>query len=164
MFGQSRMRMGAICALALIASQMQCAARGSSSNKRPWAPEYIDSLPPDIRRGIVVREAACGNKAAAGHYFSVLIVASGLQFQSLHFEDFVCANRASVCNANGCLHEAYVESGGRHRLVFRARARDVRLTNEGGVAGLEVNYGVSNQFFRWDRTRFVPAAAASRPR
>ena len=96
--------------------------------------------------------------------FSVSIVAGGLQFTSLHFEEFACTNRASLCNAHGCLHEVYLEAGGRHRLVFSARARDVRLSNDGGVAGIEVNYGASNQFFRWDRTRFVPAAAMSRPR
>lgn len=161
---QSLICMGAICAFSLLASQLQCAARGSSSNERPWAAEHIDSLPPDIRHGIAAREAACGNKAAAGHYFSVSILVGGLHFTSLHFEEFACANRASLCNAHGCLHEVYLESGGRHRLVFSARAWDVRLSNDGGVAGIEVNYGASNQFFRWDRTRFVPAAAMSRPR
>lgn len=164
MSGKSSMRIGAICVVGLIGSQVQCEALGSSSNERPWAAEHIESLPPDIRHRIAAREAACGNRAAAGHYFSLSIVAGGLQFRSLHFEDFACANRVSICDARGCLHEVYLKSGGRYRLVLSARARDVKLTNEGGVAGLEVNYGVSNQLFRWDRTRFVPAAAASRPR
>ena len=104
---------GAICALGLIASHSQCTARGSSSNERPWAAEHVDNLPPDIPRAVAAREAAGGNKAAAGHYFSVSIVAGGLRFRSLHFEDFACSNRASVCNAHGCLHEVYLESGGR---------------------------------------------------
>jgi hypothetical protein len=148
----------AICAIGLFASQMECAARGSSSNERPWAPEHIDNLPPDIRRAVTAREATCGNKAAAAHYFSVSIVAGGLRFTSLHFEDFACFNRASVCNAQGCLHEVYLESRGRHRLVFNAHARDLKMT-DGTAAGIEVNQGTSNQFFRWNGSRFVPASA-----
>ena len=158
MFGQSRMLIGAICAMGLLASQMQCAARGSSSSERPWAAEHIDNLPPDIRRRIAARETACGNQAAAGHYFSVSIVAGGLRFRSLHFEEFACVNRASLCNARGCLHEVYLESGGRHRLVFSARAHDLKMI-DGAAAGIEVNYGTSNQLFRWNGTRFVPASA-----
>jgi hypothetical protein len=57
----------------------------------------------------------------------------------LHFEDFACANRTAVCNGGGCLHEVYLESGDRHRLVFSARAWEVRLTNESGVVGIEVS-------------------------
>ena len=82
---------------------------------------------------------------------------------SLHFEDFVCANRAAVCNAGECLHEVYLESGGRHRLVFSVHARDLKMT-DGAAAGIEVNHGTSNQFFRWNGARFVPASATSRSR
>lgn len=142
----------------------QASARGSMATERPWASEHIEGLPADIRRGIVARERACGNAAAAAHYFSVSIEAGGQRFVSLHFEEFVCANRGAVCNAAGCLHEVYLESGGRHRLVFSARARDVRLTKEGGGAGIEVNYGASNLLFRWNGARFVPASATSRSR
>ncbi|MBX9650255.1 MAG: hypothetical protein K2X57_24740 [Xanthobacteraceae bacterium] len=142
----------------------QALARGSMATERPWASEHIEGLPADIRRAVVARERACGNAAAAAHYFSVSIEAGGQRFVSLHFEEFVCANRGAVCNAAGCLHEVYLESGGRHRLVFSARARDVRLSKDGGVAGIEVNYGASSQFFRWNGTRFVPGLATSRSR
>ena len=138
----------------------QCAARGSSSSERPWAAEHVDNLPPDIRRAVATREAACGNKAAAGHYFSVSIVAGGLRFRSLHFEDFACANRASICNAQGCLHEVYLESRGRNRLVFSVRASDLKMT-DGAGAGIEVNYGTSSQFYRWNGARFAPASVRS---
>lgn len=138
-------------------------SRSSMAAERPHAAEHIERLPADLRRGIVARERACGNRAAAGHYFSVSIVAGGLRFISLHFEEFVCANRASVCNASGCLHEVYLESGGRHRLVFSVRARDVKMT-DGDAAGIEVNFGTSHRFFKWNGARFVPASAASRSR
>lgn len=147
---------GALFLAGLLASG-QAQARGSMATERPWASEHIEGLPADIRRGIVARERACGNAAAAGHYFSVSIEAGGLRFVSLHFEDFACTNRAAVCNGGGCLHEVYLESGGRHRLVFSARARDVRLTNDGGVVGIEVSHGASKKSFRWNGRSFAPA-------
>lgn len=132
-------------------------AGGSMATERPWASEHIEALPADIRRGIVARERACGNAAAAGHYFSVSIEAGGRRFLSLHFEDFACTNRAALCNGGGCLHEVYLESWGRHRLVFSARARDVRLTNDGGAAGIEVTQGASKKLFRWNGRSFAPS-------
>jgi very-short-patch-repair endonuclease len=136
-------------------------SRGSTATERPHAAEHIEGLSADLRRGIASRERACGNTAAAGHYFSVSIEAGGQRFVSLHFEDFVCTNRAAICNVDGCLHEIYLESRGRHRLVFSVRARDVKMT-DGGGAGLEVNYGTSNKFFRWNGARFVPAGSLAR--
>ena len=138
-------------------------SRGSMASERPHAAEHIEGLPADLRRGIAARERACGNTAAAGHYFSVSIEAGGQRFVSLHFEDFVCTNRTAICNDNDCLHEVYIESGGRHWLVFSVRARDVKMT-DGAAAGIEVNYGASNRFFKWNGARFVPASATSKSR
>ena len=142
--------------LGLLLASGQSSARGGFATENPWASEHIEGLPADLRRGILARARACGNAAAAAHYFSVSIEAGGQRFVSLHFEDFYCANRATVCNG-GCLHEVYLESGGRHRLVFSARARDTRLTNDGGIAGIEVVHGASKKSFRWNGRRFVPA-------
>lgn len=147
-------------ALLLLGSLLTCGqstARGSFATENPWASEHIEGLPADIRRGIFARESACGSAAAAGHYFSVSIEAGGLRFVSLHFEDFACANRAAVCNGGGCLHEVYLESRGRHRLVFSVRARDLRMFEDGGAVGLMVTGGKSDRFFRWDGHRFVAA-------
>lgn len=135
----------------------QASARSGMAAERPWASEHIEGLPADIRRRIVALERACGNAAAAAHYFSASIEPGGQRFVSLHFEDFACANRAAVCNGGGCLHEVYLESGDRHRLVFSARAWEVRLTNESGVVGIEVSQGGSNKLFRWNGRSFAPA-------
>jgi hypothetical protein len=132
-------------------------ARGGVATERPQAVEHIEGLSADLRRGIGARERACGNAAAASHYFSVSIQAGGLRFVSLHFEDFVCTNRAAICNDDGCLHEIYLESRGRHRLVFSARAREVRLTNDGGIAGIVVTQGSSRKLFRWNGRSFALA-------
>jgi hypothetical protein len=142
----------------LLGSLLACGpatARGSFVTENPWASEHIEGLPRDIRRGIVGRAHACGSTAAATHYFSVSIEVGGRRFVSLHFEDFGCANRA-VFNG-GCLHEVYLESGGRHRLVFSTRAR-LRMFNDGGALGFEVTGGPSAGRYRWQGGRFVRSA------
>jgi len=147
---------GAICLLAaLIDMQAVTAARGSFASENSLAAEHVDALPADIKRAVAIRARACGNKAAAAHYFSVSIEAGGRRFVSLHFEDFVCANRAAVCAADRCLHEVYLESHGRYRVVFSTHASDLKLIND-GAAGIEVTDGTSRQLFRWNGRRFSP--------
>jgi|LNFM01.1.fsa_nt_gb hypothetical protein len=113
-------------------------SRGVMATERPWAPEHVEGLPPDIRRDVEEHARTCGNRPAAGHYFSVSIEGSGLRFWAQHFEDFACERRASVCRPEGCLHEIFADDGRRQRHVFSIYARDIKLTNEGGIAGLEV--------------------------
>jgi len=130
-------------------------ARSARGGEDPWAAEHIEGLPEDIRRDVRGHAKACGNAAAAAHYFSVSIEASGVRFRAQHFEDFSCANRAVVCHAEGCLHEVFLDNGKRQRLVFSIYARDVRLTNYGGVAGIEVVQDAGKRSFRWNGQRFV---------
>lgn len=149
---------GVICLLAIMpCDQKSSAAWASFATEKPWASEHITKLPPDIRREVAKREQACGNKAAAAHYFAVSIEAQGQRFISLHFEDFACVNRPALCNQAGCLHEIYTRSPGSHRKVFSNYALDVKMTNNDGIAGLEVNNGAAIEFFRWNGRTFVPA-------
>ena len=134
----------------------QALARSGMATERPWASEHIEGLPVDIRRRIVALERVCGNAAAAAHYFAVSIEAGGRRFVSLHFEEFACGNRAAVCNGNGCLHEIYAESRGRYRIVFSRKALDVRMTNAGGIAGLEVSQLDTSETYRWNGRGFTP--------
>lgn len=131
-------------------------ARASMATENPWAPEHVRALPPDIQWEVVQRAQACGDRPAAQHYFSVSIEAEGLRFLSLHFEDFACTNRTSLCNGGGCLHQVYLKTGSRHRLIFSARAREVKLTNEDGVAGMEVSMGTFRKLYRWNGRSFFP--------
>ncbi len=133
----------------------QAWSRGGLATERPWAPEHIEGLPPDIRKDVEGHAKACGNRAAAGHYFSVSIEASGLRFRAQHFEDFACERRASVCRPNGCLHEVFVDDGKRQRHVFSVYARDIKLTNDGGIAGIEVFDDGGVRWFVWNGRRFV---------
>ena len=132
------------------------AAKGGFAGENPWAAEHIDALPNDIRRQISKYEQLCGSKALAGHYFAVSIEAGNHKFVSLHFEEFACGKRAAVCNADGCLHEVFVESRGGHRLVFNAYARDVKLSNDQGVVGLRIEKGTSTFLLKWNGRSFLP--------
>jgi hypothetical protein len=35
----------------------------------------------------------------------------------LHFERLRCGDRAALCTQAGCLHQVYVSTGGRYRLL-----------------------------------------------
>lgn len=104
-----------------------------------FAAEHIEALPPEIQRKLSARARACGNKAAAAHYFSVSIGTNGQHFISLHFEDFACQNRTTICRGGLCLHEVYLQSRAGPRLVFSAHARDLKMVDDDDTIGLEVS-------------------------
>lgn len=139
-------------------------SRGGLASERPWAASHVEGLPSDIRRHVQGFVRACGNAAAAAHYFGTSMEASGRRFYAQHFEDFACARRAVVCRPGGCLHEVFVSDGNRQRLVFSSFARDIKLTNDGGIAGLEVIHDGAGQAFVWNGRRFVPAQKRQRDR
>lgn len=127
-------------------------ARGGFASENPFAAEHIEALPPEIQRKLSARARACGNKAAAAHYFSVTI---GEHFLSLHFEEFACRERTTVCEGDLCLHEVYLKSRGRHRLVFSVHARDLKMVEDDGTIGLEVTGGSSRGRYQWSGGRFL---------
>jgi hypothetical protein len=141
--------------LSLVAAVGAAEGRGSIASERPYAAEHIDLLPSDIRQGLGRLERQCGGKAAATHYFSTTIEAGGLQFRSLHFENFACERREAICRAERCLHEVYLERGGRSRRVFSAYVDDMKLINAGGTVGLELEGG-RPAILRWNGRTFAP--------
>ncbi|MDD1528947.1 hypothetical protein C7U92_16270 [Bradyrhizobium sp. WBOS7] len=141
--------------LSLIAAIGAAEGRGSIASERPYAAEHIDLLPVDIRHGLARLERPCGGKAAATHYFSTTIDAGGLHFRSLHFEDFACERREAICRAERCLHEVYLERGGRSRRVFSAYVDDMKLINAGGTVALELEGG-RPAILRWNGRTFAP--------
>ncbi|MGT2440850.1 hypothetical protein ACU4GH_39360 [Bradyrhizobium betae] len=147
--------------LALVATVSAAEGRSSIASERPYAAEHIDLLPSDIRRGLSRLEHICGGKAAATHYFSTTIEAGGLHFRSLHFENFACERREAVCRVDRCLHEIYLEQDGHSRRVFSAYVEDVKLTNYGGTAGLEVAGG-GPPILRWNGRTFVPVRSSGK--
>ena len=127
-------------------------------NREPWAAEHIEGLPSNMRSA--VRARACGNKAAAVHYFSVSIATAGARFVSLHFEDFACTNRAAISDDGLYLHQLYLDLRGRQRLVFSTRASDLRMFNDGDTVGIEVIGGPSVGRYRWQGDHFVRSAVS----
>lgn len=154
MFGL-KSTMSALLLVGSLSATSAAYARGGFASENPLAAEHIEALPPQIQRKLSARARACGNKAAAAHYFSVTIGTKGQRFISLHFEDFVCQNRATVCQGDLCLHEVYLESRGRHRLVFSVHARDLKMVDDDNTIGLEVNGGFLRGRYRWSGGRFV---------
>lgn len=147
---------GTLLVACSIAAQSSAVARGSLATENPFAAEHIDALPSDIRRAVAQRERACRGNSAAGHYFSVSIDASGRRFIALHFENFYCpGRRAAVCNATGCVHEVFVETQGRQTRVLELRADEIKMTNAGGIAGLEVTRGGIKTWLKWNGRQFV---------
>src|SRR5262245_2368720 len=145
----SKLLFALVVCLASAAGIETAAARGIAQ-EHPYAAEHIEGLPAEVRRAVLTHERACGGKAAATHYFSVSISTATQSFLSLHFEDYACPNRSALCIAVGCIHEIYAGRGAAYRRVFSIHAEDVRLTNTGGVAGLEVVRGGATQVYRWN--------------
>lgn len=149
--------MGALLLAGSLSATSAAYAGGGFASENPLATEHIEALPPEIQRKLSARARACGNKAAAAHYFSVTIGTKGQRFISLHFEDFACQNRTIVCAGDLCLHEVYLQTRTGHRLVFSAHARDLKMVNDDNTIGLEVTGGSLRGRYQWSGGRFIRA-------
>lgn len=89
-------------------------ARGSQvGHDDPWNPEHIERLPPEVRHAVI---RMCRDPPPrAGHYFATYFDNSRLM--KLHFEHLHCDGQATFCKRDSCLHQEYVSSGGRYRLM-----------------------------------------------
>jgi hypothetical protein len=76
-----------------------------------WNPQHITSLPAEVRNALA---HMCGD-AQAGHQFASY--SQSLRILVLHFEHFRCGDRGALCTQAGCLHQVYVSTGGRYRLL-----------------------------------------------
>jgi hypothetical protein len=140
----------------LAVGSMHAAAR--THDRELWNTARIDALPPELRSRVMRLERACGAPVSAAKLFVLHLRASGTQFITLHFDDFHCENRNVVCRGSECLHEVYVRSGSSFRLALSIHAVDLKMTDEGDMAGLEVTTAgspPSRAFYRWDGRRFL---------
>jgi hypothetical protein len=153
---------------ALAVGSTQAGARTASHEREVWNTARIDALPPELRSRVMRLERACGAPVSAAKLFVLHLRASGTQFITLHFDDFQCENRHVLCREIECLHEVYMRSGSSFRLVLSIHAVDLKMTNEGDMAGLEVTTAgphPSRVFYRWDGHRFVKIGSpAANPR
>ena len=74
-------------------------------------PRHINELPAEVRNAL----AHMCRGAQAQHQFAGY--SQNLRTLVLHFERLHCADRGAFCTQGGCLHQVYVSTGGRYRLL-----------------------------------------------
>jgi hypothetical protein len=117
--------------IALLVGCELASAQARSSGAPPedrWNPQHIGGLPAEIRNAIAPYARACGTPLAAEHAFARYFQSGTAKLIGLHFEHLRCADRATVCKAAGCLHQVYISTGGRYRLLRSSYVPELDLT------------------------------------
>jgi len=84
---------------------------GGLHSEDPWNPQHIDGLPAEVRNDL----ARMCSGSRAEHQFASYFQNSRVLI--LHFEHFRCSDRGALCTQAGCLHQVYISTGGRYRLL-----------------------------------------------
>lgn len=103
-------------------------AKSTMRLEDPWNPQHINGLPAEIRNALALYARACGGPLAAEHLFATYFQRGAAKLIGLHFEHLSCPNRAAVCMAAGCLHQVYISTGGRYRLLRSSYVPELDLT------------------------------------
>lgn len=99
--------------LSLFCNQPLASARTSQvGHDDPWNPEHMEHLPPEVRNAVI---GMCRNTPRAGHYFATYF--DNLRLMKLHFEHLHCDGQAIFCRGDICLHQEYISTVGRYRLM-----------------------------------------------
>jgi hypothetical protein len=107
-----------IAAAILVAGTAICAqAKSTLPSEGRWNPQHINDLPAEIRNAIAPFAQVCGGRLAAEHSFASYFQRGTTKLIGLHFEHLSCPNRTAICSAAGCLHQVYISTGGRYRLL-----------------------------------------------
>ena len=130
-------------------------ARASFIDHQAWADYHVRGLPQEIRASVLKLEPSCGDRIAATHSFAV--TTNSGQFVSLHYERMWCPNRLVVCKGDDCLHQVFVRTNGRYRVVFSTYAYDTNLTHDENAVHLEILHAGtgSGSLLRWNGARFI---------
>ena len=120
--------MTATAALLVLAGSISAGARSSMPADDRWNPQHIDALPPEVRNAIAPYARICGGPLAAEHSFARYFQTGTVKLIGLHFETLRCGNRGAVCKSAGCLHQVYVSTGGRYRLLSSSYVPELDLT------------------------------------
>ncbi len=112
-----------IACLLVLSFSSQSSGKGGGTGEDRYNPDHIESLPPEIRSAVIRQ---CSTPKALHTFASY----TGNQSVTLHFEHFYCGADDAFCRPSGCLHQVYVASHGRYRLLRRYYAppeSDLRL-------------------------------------
>jgi len=104
------------------------ARSGGTPPEDRWNPQHIASLPAEIRNAIAPYARVCGGPLAAEHSFVRYFQSGNAKLIGLHFEHLRCGDRAAVCKAAGCLHQVYISTGGKYRLLRSSYVPELDLT------------------------------------
>jgi hypothetical protein len=115
-------------ALLVLGGAISADARSSMPADDRWNAQHVDALPPEIRNAIASYTRMCGGPLAAEHSFARYFQNGTVKLIGLHFENVRCGNRASICKASGCLHQVYISTGGRYRLLSSSYVPELDLT------------------------------------
>jgi hypothetical protein len=94
-----------------------------------WNPQHIGGLPAEVRAAIAPYARVCGAPLAAEHSFTRYFQNGNAKLIGIHFEHLRCSNPAAVCRAGGCLHQVYISTGGRYRLLRSSYVPELDLTD-----------------------------------
>jgi hypothetical protein len=120
--------MTATAALLVLAGSISAGARSSMPADDRWNPQHIDGLPPEVRNAIASYARICGAPLAAEHSFARYFQNGTVKLIGLHFKGLRCGNRGADCKSAGCLHQVYVSTGGRYRLLSSSYVPELDLT------------------------------------
>jgi hypothetical protein len=102
-------------AIGLLATLFQASAAFARSGglhpEGPWNPQHIEGLPSEVRDALA---PMCRNPRAEHQFASYF---QNSRVLVLHFEHWRCGDRGPLCAQAGCLHQVYISTGGRYRLV-----------------------------------------------
>jgi hypothetical protein len=115
-------------ALFVLGGVISAGARSSVPADDRWNPQHIDGLPSEVRSAIAPYVRVCGGPLAAEHSFARYFQNRTVKLIGLHFEGLRCGNRRAVCKSAGCLHQVYISTGGRYRLLRSSYVPELDLT------------------------------------
>jgi hypothetical protein len=127
MFPSLQLTLGVALFLGCGLVSAQARSSGTPPDDR-WNPQHIGSLPAEIREAIAPYASRCGAPLAAEHAFARYFQSGNAKLIGLHFEHLRCADRAAVCRPAGCLHQVYISTGGRYRLLRSSYVPELDLT------------------------------------
>jgi hypothetical protein len=123
-----QLQLTVIVALLVLAGSISASARSSIPADDRWNAQHIGALPPEVRNAIASYAHICGGPLAAEHSFARYYQNGNVKLIGLHFENVRCGNRGAVCKSAGCLHQVYVSTGGRYRLLSSSYVPELDLT------------------------------------
>jgi hypothetical protein len=116
-------------ALFVLGGFISAGARSNMPADDRWNPQHIDGLPSEVRNAIAPYARVCGGPLAAEHSFATYYKSGTANLIGIHFEHLRCGDRAAVCRPAGCLHQVYISTGGRYRLLRSSYVPELDLTN-----------------------------------